>query len=128
MSPLDIVSLLVPSDISQAYIPLIADQVLSPLRYLVASGAPVAERSTVPTFTSPIALVFVVLKDTNVPLAFVNVSTPLLLPTSTQPGLPLPASATYCLSVSAAVLNIILPITNSVEGSVATFSILIDCA
>jgi hypothetical protein len=52
VSPLTIVSLLVPSDIFQSYIPLIGDQVLSPLKYLVASAVPVAERSAV-TVTVP---------------------------------------------------------------------------
>jgi hypothetical protein len=66
VSPLTIVSVPVSPAISQAYIPLIADQVLSPLKYLVLSGVPAAERSNVPKSTSPIAEVAAV-KDINVP-------------------------------------------------------------
>ena len=42
-------------------------QALSPLKKFEPDGVPVAERSTLPTVTEPVALVFVVLKLTNVP-------------------------------------------------------------
>ncbi len=73
VSPLAIVSLFVPSDMFQSYIPLIADQVLSPLRYLVASGVPVALKSAV-TVTAPSVAAFGV-KSIKVPSVVVIVST-----------------------------------------------------
>ena len=52
-------------------------QALSPLKKFEPDGVPVAERSTLPTVTEPVALVFVVLKLTNVPFELVKLVTPL---------------------------------------------------
>ena len=56
VSPLAIVSgKFTPSDISQSYTPVIVAQVLSPLKYLVASGVPVALKSAVTVTAPPVA-------------------------------------------------------------------------
>ena len=49
---------------------------LSPLKNVVASLVPVADKSIVPTDTAPKAFVFTIPADINVPLAFVKVVTP----------------------------------------------------
>jgi len=71
--------------------------VLSLLKNLVpATDVPsTAERSTVPVFTFPVALVFTMLLETYVPLAFVKSSTALDAPTSTQPGVFAPGTGGF---------------------------------
>ena len=49
---------------------------LSPLKKVVPSLVPVADKSIAPVVTAPVAAVFTVAEDIKVPLAFVNVVTP----------------------------------------------------
>ena len=58
------------------YVPGGTFHVLSPLKNVVPSLVPVADKSIVPTVTAPVAVEFSVPADINVPLVFVNVVTP----------------------------------------------------
>jgi hypothetical protein len=64
-----------------------------------------AFKSAKPILTSPIAEAFTTEKSTYVlpTLVLEKVSTPLVVPTSAQPALPDPSSATYCFRVSSVV-------------------------
>ncbi len=64
------------SKLHEVYCPAGTAHTLSPLKNLVLSGDPLAERSIVPIVTAPVADVLAVVADIKVPLAFVKLVTP----------------------------------------------------
>ena len=58
------------------YVPVGTFHVLSPLKNVVPSSVPAADKSIVPIVTAPVAFVFAVPAEINLPFAFVNVLTP----------------------------------------------------
>ena len=105
-------------------------QVLSLLKNLVpAAEVPSTADKSAVTVTLPDVAEFGV-RFMYVPSVVVTVSTPLVVPTSIQPGLPkLSTSSTNCFKVSAVVLKIICPtILTPTAGSVARFCITAFCS
>ena len=78
-----------PSKLHEVYCPAGTAQALSPLKNLVLSGEPLAERSIVPIVTAPVALVLAVVADIKVPLAFVKLVTPEPVPSISIHAAPL---------------------------------------